>query len=169
MAMELSNFRTLLTNFAQRPMPPIAGRHVYLWHGELAALYALLPSGLGIHLDLPELARSLARTPSAADEARRLLQAAIQSWLENHAPPTGAQRVVVITGAALLVRYRVPLNAFFDWAGETQMFVFVLPPHETAFRPQRPLPPYVDFNPHATLHYLQTKLGDQATIGAGMQ
>jgi hypothetical protein len=167
--MELDDFKSLLARFAQRPVPPIAGRHVYLWHGELPALQALLPSGLSAHLDLWELARSLPRTPLAVDEARRLLQAAIQSWLENHAPPTGAQRVGVITGAALLVRYRVPLNAFFDWAGETQMFVFVLPPHETAFRPQRPLPPYVDFNPHATLHYLQTKLGDQATIGAGMQ
>lgn len=167
--MELDDFKSLLARFAQRPVPPIAGRHVYLWHGELPALHALLPPGLSIHLDLGELARSLPRTPLAVDEARRVLQAAIQAWLDNHPPPVGSQRVVVVTGTALLARYRVPLNAFYNWAGEAQMAVFVLPVYETAFRPQRPLPPYVDFNPRATLDYLHTKLGDQATIGAGMQ
>ena len=167
--MELDDFKSLLARFAQRPVPPIAGRHVYLWHGELPALHALLPSGLSVHLDLWDLARSLSRTPLAVDEARRVLQAAIEAWLDHHAPPVSAQRVVVVAGATLLARYRTPLNVFFNRAGEAQMFVFILPPHETAFRPQRPLPPYVDFNSRATLDYLQTKLGDQATIGAGMQ
>jgi hypothetical protein len=167
--MEPDAFKSLLARFAQRPVPPLAGRHVYLWYGELPALHALMPSGLSVHLDLWDLARSLPRTPLAVDEARRVLQAAIQPWLEDHAPQAGVQRVVLVTGATLLARYHVPLNAFFNWAGEAQMFVFVLPPHETAFRPQRPLPPYVDFNSRATLDYLQTKLGDQATIGAGMQ
>lgn len=166
--MELNDFKALLASFAQRPAPAIAGRHVYLWHGELPALRALLPPGLSIDLDLFEISRSLPRTPFAADEARRVLQAGIQSWLDAHAPPAGVQRAVVVTGAALLARYRVPLNAFYVHAGESQMFVFVVPSHATSFRPQKPLPAYVDFNPQATLEYLHTKLGDQATIGVQM-
>jgi hypothetical protein len=166
--MEIDDFKSLLASFAQRPVPPLSGRHVYLWHGELAALHALLRPGLSIHLDLVEMVQSLSRTPWATDEARRVLQTAVQSWLERHTPQGGGQQVVAITGAALLARYRVPLNAFFNWAGESQMFVFVLPPHETTFRPHRPLPPYVDFDPHVTLNYLRTKLGDPAIIGAAL-
>ncbi len=166
--MEPDAFKSLLARFAQRPVPSLAGRHVYLWHGELPALHALMPSGLSVHLDLWDLARSLPRTPLAVDEARRVLQAAIEAWLDRHPPPVGAQRVVVVTGAALLARYRMPLNVFFNRAGEAQMFVFILPPHETAFRPRRPLPLYVDFDPQATLAYLRTKLGDPAIIGAAL-
>ncbi len=166
--METDVFRSLLARFAQRPVPPVAGRHIYLWHSELAALRAWLPPGLDVHLDLWELAQSLPRTPLAADEARRVLQAAIQGWLAIHPPPAGGQRVVLVTGATLLAHYRAPLNAFFNWAGESQMFVFILPPHETAFQPRRPLPPYVDFDPQATLAYLRTKLGDPAIIGAAL-
>lgn len=166
--MEPNDFRSLLARFAQRPVPPVAGRHIYLWHGELAALRAWLPPGLDAHLDLWDLARSLPRTPLAVDEARRVLQTAIMGWLASHPPPAGAQRVVLVTGAPLLARYRVPLNAFFNWAGESQMFVFSLPLHETAFQPRRPLPPYVDFDPQAALAYLRTKLGDPAIIGAAL-
>lgn len=166
--MEPNDFRSLLARFAQRPVPPVAGRHIYLWHGELAELRTWLPPGFDAHLDLWELARSLPRTPLAADEARRVLQAAIQEWLVSHPPPAGAQRVVLVTGATLLARYRAPLSAFFNWAGESQMFVFILPPHVTAFQPRRPLPLYVDFDPQATLAYLRTKLGDPAIIGAAL-
>lgn len=166
--MELDDFKSLLARFAQRPVPSIAGRHVYLWHGELPVLHALLPLELSVHLDLWDVARSLPRAPLAVDEARRVLQAAIEAWLDHHLPPVGAQRVVVVTGAALLARYRMPLNVFFNLAGESQMFVFILPPHETAFQPRRPLPPYVDFDAQATLTYLHTKLGDPAIIGAGL-
>lgn len=114
------------------------------------------------------MARSLPRTPLADDEARRVLQAAIEGWLDHHPPHVGAQQAVIVTGATLLARYRMPLNAFFHRAGEAQMFVFVLPPHETTFHPSRPLPLYVDFHPQATLSYLVTKLGEPAIIGAGL-
>ena len=163
--MVLDDFKTLLSNFSKRPVPPIADRHVYLWHGELSALRGLLPPGLSMTLDLFDMTRSLQRTPFSIDEARRVLQTAIQSWLDHRAPLSGTQQVVVITGAALLARYRAPINAFFSSAGESQMFVFVVPRHETALQPRGSLPGYVDFSPHATLEYLQTKLGDQATIG----
>ena len=164
--MVLDDFKTLLSNFSKRPVPPIADRHVYLWHGELSALHALLTPNLSTTLDLFDITRSLQRTPFSIDEARRVLQTAIQSWLDHHAPLSGTQQVVVVTGTELLARYRVPINAFFSSAGESQMFVFVVPRHETALQPQGSLPGYVDFNPQATLEYLQTKLGDQATIGA---
>ena len=167
--MELTDFKSLLTSFAQRPVPPLAGRHLYLWHGELAPLQGITPPGLGVGLDLMELAQSVPRTPTAVDEARRVLQTALHAWLESHAPPANAQQMVVVTGAALLARYRMPLTAFFTWAGDSQMFVFVLPPHETTLRAPRPLPPYVDFNPRATLDYLRTNLGDRATIGDAAQ
>ena len=163
--MVLDDFKTLLSNFAKRPVPPIVDRHVYLWHGELSALHALLTPGLSTTLDLFNMTRSLQRTPFAIDEARRVLQTTIQSWLDRQAPLSGTRQVVVVTGAAMLARYRVPINAFFNSAGESQMFVFVVPRYETALQPQGSLPGYVDFNPQVTLEYLQTKLGDQAIIG----
>lgn len=163
--MVTDDFKNLLNNFSKRPVPPIADRHVYLWHGELSALHALLSAGLSTTLDLFDMTRSLQRTPFSVDEARRVLQTAIQSWLNQNAPWSGTQQVVVVTGTALLARYRVPINAFFSSAGESRMFVFVVPRHEPALQPRSSLPVYVVFNPQGTLEYLQTKLGDQATIG----
>ncbi len=61
--MVLDDFKTLLNNFAKRPVPPIADRHVYLWHGELSALHALLPPGLSTTMDLFGMTLNAAANP----------------------------------------------------------------------------------------------------------
>jgi hypothetical protein len=158
-------FATLLTHFAQRPVPAVYGRHVYLWHGEMTALRALLPTGLAVELDLYALAGELQRTPVSADEARRVLQTAIANWLRQHLPAPGEQQAVIVTGNSLLRRYRMPLGDFIQAASESRLFVFVVSPQETTFQPRQPLPGYVLLQPSATFDYLKTNLGERFVIG----
>lgn len=163
--MNRTEFAALLAQLAERPVPPLVDRHVYLWHGDLADLRDLAPVGLASELDLYALTTTLSKTPFALDEARRLLQASIATWLREHAPAPGAPQVVVVTGNSLLQRYRVSLDAFFQASSETRLIVFVVSRRETDFRPVRPMPAYVEIEPSATFEYLRTKLSDHALIG----
>jgi len=158
-------FANLLSRFAQRPIPAVQGRHVYLWHGELAALRTLLPPGLAVDLDLYALAKELQRTPFSTDEARRVLQTAIANWLRQYLPAPGKQQAVVVTGNSLLRRYRVPLSEFFQATSESRLFVFAVSPRETAFQPPQPLPGYILLQPSSTFDYLKTNLGERFVIG----
>jgi hypothetical protein len=164
-AMNTMEFAALLAQLAQRPVPPIVGRHVYLWHGDLVDLRRLPAAGLAVELDLYTLAAGLPRMPFALDEARRLLQAGIASWLGEHAPGPGIHQVVVVTGNSLLQRYRVTLDAFFQASTEARLVVFVVSRRETDFKPVHPMPAYVELEPSATFEFLRSKLGDHALIG----
>lgn len=164
--MTAEEFSVLLNRFAVRPIPSTTIRHVYLWHGDTVALRAILPPNLAQELALYTLTTTLPRTPFAADEARRVLSTAIRLWLRERMSHSSAQQVVVVTGASLLARYSVPVNDFFQIAGETCMVIVVVSPVETDFQSPRPLPSYVEVRPHATLEYLQSTLGASAYIGA---
>ena len=163
--MNRMEFAALLAQLAERPVPPLVDRHVYLWHGDLADLRGLAPIGLITELDLYTLAAALSKTPFALDEARLLLRASIATWLREHAPAPGIHQVIVVTGNSLLQRYRVPLNTFFQASSETQLIVFVVPRRETDFSPVRPVPAYVELEPSATFEFLRAKLSDHALIG----
>jgi hypothetical protein len=161
-------FLLLLTHFAQRPVPALHGRHVYLWHGEPAELQAALSSQSAVELDLHTLVTELARQPTAQAEARRVLQAAIATKLRTLTAANQQQQVIVIRGGGLLARYRAPLDLFFQTAGDACLIVFVIPPAETTFQPARPLPGYVRLAAAATLVYLAAQVGEQAVIGAAL-
>jgi len=163
--MNRTDFAELLSRMAQRAVPPLVGRHVYLWHGELADLRGQLSVGSALELDLCALAATLPKTPFALDEARRLLQAGIVSWLHENASSPATHQVILVTGNSLLQRYRVPLDAFFQASTETRLIVFAVSRTETEYRPPRPMPAYVELEPSATFEYLRTKLGDHALIG----
>lgn len=163
--MNRTEFAALLAQLTERPVPPLVDRHVYLWHGDLADLRDLAPIGLASELDLYALATTLSKTPFALDEARRLLQTSIATWLREHAPAPGTPQVVMVTGNSLLQRYRVSLDAFFQASSETRLIVFVVSRRETDFKPVRSMPAYVEIEPSATFEYLRTKLSDHTLIG----
>lgn len=158
-------FADLLARFAQRPILPTSERHLYVWTGEAAALSALMPSDLGVELDLCALCASLPRRPNATSEARRLLREAIRAWLGRNALPPNRQRAIVVRSNSLLARYQVPLDAFYQASSESCLVVFIVSSQETSFSPAHPLPPYVSFQPGMTLAYLRSSLGDAAVIG----
>lgn len=159
-----ADFFNLIARFAQRPMPALGGRHVYLWHGQLRTLTAALPGELKMFtLDLHQLAAKLPRTPRARDEARQLLTRAIQQQLKSQLE-TSSQQVFVVTGCDLLSRYQVSLRSFFQLASESRMIILVVSALETQFQPSGLLPSYVELDPGAPFEYLQTTLGVAATI-----
>lgn len=153
----------LISRFAQRPLPAVNGRHVYLWHGSLAVLKRAIPTETLVPIDLHHLAAALPRAPRARDEARRLLSQAIRTTL-NEQLKDDHQQIFVVTGCDLLSRYEVPLNLFFQLASEVQMFILVVPLAETQFQPSYPLPSYVTLDSTTPFNYLQTEVGPAATI-----
>ncbi len=161
--MNQEEFLDLLRRFAERPMPALGGRHVYLWHGDVAFLRRALPGHTVRVLDLHALAASLSQSPGSIDGARRVLLRAIRSQIAD-LPSSDHQQVLVVTGCDLLSRYRVPLGSFFEIVSECTAVVFAVSPAETYFQLTEPLPEYVSLNPHAPLDYLRGALGEGAVI-----
>jgi hypothetical protein len=162
--MTQTEFLNLVSRFANRPLPALNGRHIYLWHGQLNRLEAAIPPGLSTtRINLHHLVSTLPRTPRAHDEARRLLARTIQQNLPERLISNN-QQIYIITGCDLLSRYQLSLQSFFQLASETQMVILVVPLSETQFQPVVPLPGYVELDAAAPFEYLQTALGSRATI-----
>jgi hypothetical protein len=161
--MNQEEFLDLLRRFAERPMPALAGRHVYLWHGDVGPLKRAWPGHTVRTLDLRALATGLSQAPSSMDGARRMLLRAIRRQI-NDLVSSDRQQVLVVTGCDLLSRYQVPLGSFFEIASEHTAVVFAISPSETHFQLTGPLPEYVSLNPHAPLDYLRGALGEGAMI-----
>lgn len=161
--MNQEEFLDLLSRFAERPMPALAGRHVYLWHGYLDPLTRALPGKVSRILDLHALAAALPQAPRSIDRARRMLLQAVRLQIADLLS-SDRQRVLVVAGCDLLSRYRVPLGSFFEIASEHTAVVLTLPAAETRFQPSAPLPEYVSWNPHAPLDYLCKALDTGAVI-----
>jgi len=161
--MTRDEFLDLLSRFAKRPLPALAGRHLYLWHGSVEHLTAVLSGNVVRTLDLHVLAATLSRAPRSTDAVRRLLRDTLRSQLAN-LTTSHRQQVIVVTGCDLLSRYRVPLGPFFEIASEHVMVVLVVSPAETRFRPAEPIPDYVLLDPDAPFDYLRTAVGKGAVI-----
>lgn len=162
--MTKDEFFKLISRFAQTPLPAVNGRHVYLWHGSLEGLKRNIPTETLGSVDLHHLAAMLPRAPRARDEARRLLDQAIQTTLTEQLK-FDHQQIFVVTGCDLLPRYEVPLNSFFEIASETHLVILVVSLIETNFQPSHPLPSYVTLDPTIPFNYLQAMMGATATIG----
>lgn len=161
--MTSDEFLDLLSRFAERPMPALVGRHVYLWHGSVDYLTAALSGSIVRTLDLHTLAATLSQSPRSIDAARRLLLQALRLHFADWRTPNH-QQVLVVTGCDLLSRYRVPLGPFFEIASEHTAVVLTIPPLETHFQPAEPLPDYVLLDSHAPFDYLREALGEGAVI-----
>lgn len=161
--MKKNEFLNLLQRFLQRPLPAVDGRHVYLWHGEIARIKAAVGVGIMVEMNLHALAASLPRTPRAADEAARLLRQAIEAEIYRHRT-SESQQVFIVTGCDLLNRYKVPLQPLFQAASESCMAILALSPAETYFQPASPLPDYIFLHPTATFTYLKDVVGEKAVI-----
>ena len=140
-----------------------AGRHLYLWHGDLAALEGLVPPVLLQRFDLYALAEQLPRTPYAADEARRLLRAQIEQELRDQFTRAPRQ-VLIVNGCTLLARYGVPLQPFYSFVSDSRAVVLVVAREETEFVPPAPLPDFVRLAPATTLAALSRAVGEKNVV-----
>ena len=81
--MNQEEFLDLLRRFAERPMPALAGRHVYLWHGDVDPLRRALPGHTLRTLDLYALAASLSKAKMLDQFHRLLFEVAVTSSSER--------------------------------------------------------------------------------------
>lgn len=164
--MNVDEFASLLKQFAERPIPSVIGRHVYVWRRTADALSTLAPCRVLATLDLNELCRTLERTPSTDDAARTVLTEAMSAWLQHEFPRDERQRVLIVSGCGLLMRYRVSLGPFIQLASENRLIVFVAPADDSNYQPGQPLPGYVHLRPDATLSFFKNSLpSEEAFIG----
>jgi hypothetical protein len=159
--MKSDDFVILIKKFSQQPIVATEGRHVYLWHGDLAKLKSMVSADTFVGLDLHQMVFEMTRTPRAQNEAQRLLRIAIKEVLTKLVRK-GRQQIVVVTGCDLLSRYTVSLQPFFEIVSETVMIVFVVLPNETNFN--RILPDYININPTSALTYIRDVLGETLTV-----
>ena len=158
------DLRQTFERLARGPAVATMGpRHLYLWHGDLAALENLVPSVLLQRFDLYALAGQLPRTPYAVDEARRLLRAQIERELRDQIT-RASQQVLIVSGCSLLARYGVPLQPFYSFASDNRAVVLVVSREETEFVPPAGLPDFVRLAPAATFVALSQAVGDKNVV-----
>ena len=157
----------LCQTFERLARGPVAAtrtsRHLYLWHGNLAALEGLVPPALLQHLDLYTLIGKLPRRPYALDEARRLLRAQIERELRDQVSRTPRQ-VLIVSGCGLLARYGVPLQPFYSFVSDSRAVVLVVSREETEFIPPAGLPDFVRLAPATTFVALSRAVGEKNVI-----
>ncbi len=160
-SMNESDFVVFIKNFAERAIPATTrnGRHLYIWQGTREALAQSTPRHALSLLDLYSLCKSLEQTPLNTNLARKQLEQAIQHWLAVHFPIDTQQRVLLVTGCTLLMRYHVPLGAFTRQANEHRMIIFLIPSLDSQSSP-RPLPSFIHLKPDATLDYFKKQMDD---------
>ena len=143
-----------------------AGRHLYLWHGALAAIETLIPPALLQYLDLYAVAGQLSRTPYAMDEARRLLRAQLERDLRSQ-ESRARQQVLVVRGCGLLARYRVPLQPFYSFVSDRRAVLLVVLREDSEFVPSAALPGIVRLTASATFEALSRAVGEKNVIQGG--
>jgi len=158
------DLRQTFERLARGPAAATRGpRHLYLWHGNLAALENLVPSVLLQQFDLYALAGLLPRTPYGVDEARRLLRAQVERELHDQATRAPRQ-VLIVDGCGLLARYGVPLQPFYSFVNDSRAVVLVVSREETEFVPPAGLPDFVRLAPATTFVALSQAVGDKNVV-----
>jgi len=149
----------------------IGPRHLYLWHGDLAALENLVPSVLLQRFDLYTLVGQLPRTPYGVGEARRVLRAQIERELRDQITSVrqaqdrrASQQVLIVSGCSLLARYGVPLQPFYSFVSDSRAVVLVVAREEAEFVPPAGLPDFVRLTPAATFSALSRAVGDKNVV-----
>lgn len=164
--MNVNDLASLLNQFAERPMPSVIGRHVYVWRRPVDELITLARRSVLATLDLNELCRTLERTPSTDNAARTVLTEAMRVWLQHEFLRDDRQRVLIVSGCGLLMRYQVSLGLFIQLASENRLIVFVALADDSNYQPGPSLPGYVHLRPDATLSFFRNSLpSEDAFIG----
>ena len=166
------DLRQIFERLARGPTAATIGpRHLYLWHGDLAALENLVPPALLQRFDLYALAGQLPRTPYAVDEARRLLRAQIEQELRDQITSVRQaqdrrtyQQVLIVNGCSLLARYGVPLQPFYSFVSDSRAVVLVVSREETESVPPVGLPDFVRLAPAAIFAALSQAVGEKNVI-----
>ncbi|MEN4011376.1 MAG: hypothetical protein ROW48_05040 [Bellilinea sp.] len=161
--MKRSEFLEFLTRFANQPIPATINRHVYLWIGEMDALFSSYPPGFIQKLDLHALCRDITKTPNGDKAAGRELSGAMDDWILRNLI-TGSQQAILVTGIDLLYRYRLPLSVFIQLASEKNVIILALSALDVNFRPAKPLPSYILFSPYAILKYAASVIPEEAIV-----
>jgi hypothetical protein len=161
--MNYDNLISLIKDFSERTIPAVENRHVYLWHGELRNLLNHIKDVNYDLLDLHKCVFDLPGLPYSQIEASKILRKIIQSKLAEILDKD-KQQIIIIEGCDFLSRYKISIGPFFEYANESTLFVFVISPLETHFKPKNILPKFVSLNTENTYQYLKKIIGEKNTI-----
>jgi hypothetical protein len=146
-----SQFRELIRAFLARARP---GRHLYIWYGDAAPLWVLLPPSHVQRLDLFTLVSNHGDLPTADDEARSALIGALSRALDGFVTETNEPQIIVVTGTVLLARYNAA-QVFFDFVSDRNMVVLQVDDIQMDQETLHSLPGYVHFKAMADLEALR--------------
>lgn len=118
--MNAHEFQTLL-------QAPFWSKEIVVWNAPLEALDHALAGAPRRDLDLLDLLPEDEHLPVAAEDRGDLLRRRLDEFLQTSPPGNGGRVVLVVHHPALLARYGVGLQPFYDWfAGAKSMTVLAL-------------------------------------------
>jgi len=153
------DLKALFGRLTRGPVPT-QKKKVFAYSGRLATLLEMIPGTVLVQGSVFDAVEGA--SPSLSEEALARFMA---KALADHATKLRAHRtmsVVVLTDAAVLARYQVPLTALFECVSDGH--AVVLHVAEDLSTPSWTVPSYIRFEPTEVWRYFETALPDQAML-----
>ena len=140
-------------------------KHIILWKGREQKLKALLEGRPQKVFDILDLCDEDESLPSDDDERRDLLEQRLESALQR-LRPVGVERVILLVkNAAILARWKVSLQPFFDYFGGSRtMVILCLDGSMPAGKWPIHLEQQLEYDPQGTTRYLTSCLADASLV-----
>jgi hypothetical protein len=141
------------------------GKHIVLWVGRRAKLEALLDGKPVVWLDLLDLFDEDEPLPAEDEDRRGEIEGRLADRLPALRPSGNGRCILCVSNAAILARWKVNLEAFFDFFGGSRtMVVLTLDGTFPAGRWQTHLEQQLEYRPDGTRRYLTSCLADSALV-----
>jgi len=155
--MNIEDLKALFGRLTRGPVPT-QQKKVFAYAGRVGRLLEIIPGAVLVQGSVLDAFRADG-VPTAEEAMPRFMGRA----LADHVLELRAERstsVVLLSDAAVLARYRVPLTPLFESVGDAHAVVLHVAEDLTV--PSWPVPPYLRFEPGEVWRYFETTLPDQA-------
>ena len=144
---------------------PAWSKEVIVWVGREQGLDTTIAGQPQTTFDVLELLDEDEPLPSEAEERRALLEKRLEKRLLELRPAGPGRLILRVRNAALLARYGISLQDFFDYFGSSQTMVILCVDGATpSAKWQTHLEQQVDYNPDGIVRYLASCLPDSSRV-----
>jgi len=146
---------------------PAWSKHVVLWVGRRPKLETLLDGKPVQWLDMLDLFDEDETLPVDDDERRDEIERRLAERLMALRPTGGGRSILCVSNAAVLARWKVSLQPFFEFFGGSRtMAILTLDGAMSAGRWQPQLESQLEYQPDGTRRYLTSCLADPTQVYA---
>jgi hypothetical protein len=140
-------------------------KHLVIWVGRRAMLDEILANTLHTAFDVLDLFDEDESLPSDELDRREEVERRLEARLREHRPSSSKRMILRVENAAILARWGISLQAFFDYfIGSHTMAILCLEGAMPTAKWSPHLQQEIEYDPRGTLRYLTSCLADPSQV-----